>query len=88
MTLERSADDLEQASHLQEQLNLSGRAACAAELEPQTPKDKDGKHTVVTHCAEPDCGEELPPVRIVMKRIRCTPCQIAEDKRLKQLGRR
>jgi hypothetical protein len=86
VTYEKTADDLEQASHLQEQLNLAGRKASEAALAPQTPKGKDGQHVVVTHCVEEDCGEELPPVRVVMKRIRCTVCQIALDKRQK-LGR-
>lgn len=87
MIRERSADDLEQASHLQEQLNMGGRKACENALAPQTPKGKDGQHIKVTHCIEEDCGEPLPPIRIEMKRTRCTTCQILEDKRTKLQGR-
>lgn len=87
MVYEKSADDLEQASHLQEQLNLAGRRASERAMAPQTRKGADGKHVVVTHCVEEDCGEALPPIRVEMKRTRCTPCQIAADKRAKLQGR-
>lgn len=81
MTYEKCADELEQASHLQEQLNLAGRKASEAALAPQTVGDERVAECVV-------CEDPLPEVRIVMKRIRCVTCQIAEDKRFKQLGRR
>jgi len=79
---ERSADMLDQASDLQEKINQSGRAQNERALAPQKHPDFDG-----VHCVEEDCGEDLPPIRIVMGRIRCTPCQVAADKRLKQQGR-
>lgn len=85
MTYEKEADPLALAAHLQEQLNMAGRRACEQALVPQTPKDEKGKHLAVLLCVE--CEVELPPVRIVMGRVRCTPCQIDEDKRLKQLRR-
>jgi hypothetical protein len=84
MTYEKTADDLELASHLQEQLNLAGRKAAEAALAPQTPKDKDGNHVKVTHCVEEDCGEALAPLRVEMGRTRCTPCQILQDARRKR----
>lgn len=78
---EKSADELEMASHLQDQLNTQGRKVVAAALAPQTHPDFNGKDCL-------DCEVELPPVRIAMGRIRCTVCQIAQDKINKQMGRR
>lgn len=84
MTYEKVADDLEQASHLQEQLNMAGRKVCAKAAGPQTPIGADGEHMVRTQCIE--CEDPLPQVRIEYKWVRCTPCQIEAD-RLKKLGR-
>lgn len=84
-TFEKSADELEMASQLQQHFNDAGVAAAAEALKPQTPKGADGKHLVFTKCV--DCEDDLPPIRVVMKRIRCTCCQIEEDARLKRGGR-
>lgn len=87
MSYERDADELALASKLQEDMNSQGVAASRRALEPQTPKDKEGNHVKVTECVEPDCGETLPPIRIEMGRIRCTPCQVLKDKADKLRGR-
>lgn len=79
MTYERSADELEMASHLQEQLNTAGRAEVTKALKSEQPKDFDG------NCI--DCAEELPPVRIAYGRVRCCECQ-TEKERLAKLGRK
>lgn len=70
MTYEKEADELAMAGHLQQQLNDGGVAAARAALAPQTDKRFDGKH-----CVEEDCGVELPHMRLVYGRIRCTTCQ-------------
>lgn len=85
MTYEKEADPLALAAHLQDQLNMAGRRACEQALVPQTPKDENGVYMAVLRCV--DCEDDLPPVRIAYGRVRCTLCQIEEDKRLKQLGR-
>jgi hypothetical protein len=78
---ERTADELEVAEEVREQAVADGLASVRARLIEKHP-DFDGKH-----CIEPDCGDELPPVRIAYGRIRCTPCQ-CEVERKEKLGRR
>lgn len=77
---EKSADELESASHLQEQLNLAGRRAVEAALAPQTHPEFNGADCI-------GCGESLPPVRLAHKRIRCAECQ-TEIERLEKMRRR
>lgn len=77
---EKSADELETASHLQEQMNLAGRRAAEAAMAPQTHPDFDGAHCL-------DCDVDMPAVRLAYGRIRCTACQVAADK-LAKLRRR
>lgn len=79
---ERSADELDAASELQEQANVDGLARVRAAL-IETHKDFDG-----IHCVNPDCGEELPPVRIAYKRVRCAPCQAEIERQERLRGRR
>jgi hypothetical protein len=71
---ERSADVLDTAAELQEQMNADARAAVAAADRPQTHPDFNGSDCV-------ECGEALPGVRLAYQRIRCMPCQ-AEVERL------
>ena len=81
MTYEKSADDLEMAAHLQDQLNAEGRYACQRANAPQSaPGVKQ------TTCVA--CGEDLPPVRIEYKRIRCAVCQTEVERLTKLTGRR
>lgn len=77
---EKSADVLESASHLQDQLNLAGRRAAEAAMAPQTHPDFDGVHCL-------DCEVDMPQVRLAYRRIRCTACQVAADKLAKLRGR-
>lgn len=79
MTYEKSADDLEMAAHLQDQLNTAGVAAARQAMAPQKADGFDG-----VHCVEPDCGEPLPPVRIAYGRVRCTDCQVKADRLAKR----
>lgn len=79
MTYEKVADELELATHLQEQLNMAGVAQSRKALEPESEPG-----VVVRECVR--CGDDLPQVRIEYKRIRCTVCQV-ETERLAKLGR-
>lgn len=81
--IERTADDLEMAGALQDHYNSEGVAASRRALAPEKHPDFDG-----VHCVEPDCGEELAPVRLAYKRVRCTPCAAAKEQREKLQGRR
>lgn len=79
---ERSADELEAAEEIREQIRDDGLARVRAQLTQSHP-DFDG-----IHCVNPKCGEELPPVRIAYKRVRCAPCQQALEDRDRRMGRR
>ncbi len=79
MIYEKVADDLELASHLQEQLNAAGVAAVRLANAPETAEGM-----TVDACV--DCDDPLPAVRIAYKRIRCACCQ-TEKERLAKLGR-
>jgi hypothetical protein len=76
---ERTADELEAAEELREQGVVDGVARARLQL-VQEHKDFDGVHCLA-------CGDELPPVRIAYKRIRCTPCETEVERKAK-LGRR
>ena len=43
---------------------------------PEKHPDFDGKH-----CVEPDCGVEIPAVRLNMGKIRCVDCQLLRERR-------
>lgn len=79
--MERTADELDMAADLQQRANDDGLARVRLQLVQSHP-DFDG-----VHCIEPDCGEELPAVRIAYKRVRCAACQ-TEVERREKLGRR
>lgn len=70
----RNTDQLDFAADLQDEFNKRGldqvRKAMAAETHP----DFDGAHCVT-------CGDDMPPERLAMERIRCTPCQQAKEKK-------
>lgn len=79
---ERTADELETAEEVREQAVVDGLASVRAQL-VQTHPDFDG-----IHCINPRCGEELPPVRIAYKRVRCAPCQAEVERQERVRGRR
>ena len=70
--------DLERMAKLeQEKLQARVRAIQEKPRQSDLPYWKarfDGMHCV-------DCGEELPPARLVMGRVRCTGCQTEAEAR-------
>ncbi len=77
--IEKSADDLEMASQLQEQLNERGLEAVRAGMSPQTHVDFDGVHCVA-------CDDDMPSERLAAGRVRCTACESALEKQKKMRG--
>ena len=75
--IEKTADQIEMASQIQEKINEQGLALVRAAGGPQKHPDFDGEHCV-------DCEDDLPPVRIAYGRIRCTPCQTAAEQAAKR----
>ncbi len=68
------------AAQMQDQMNEQALANQRAADKPQTHPDFDGLHCI-------DCEEDLPAVRLAYKRVRCTVCQEAQDKRDKLRGK-
>lgn len=58
----------ERAERLAQAERDAGRKRVEARLAPETHPDFDGATCV-------DCGDDLPGVRIVMRRVRCVACQ-------------
>lgn len=81
LPLREVLDEGEIAQHLQlqEQASISHRAR---ELNrPESHPDFDGETCV-------ECGEEIPPARLILKRVRCVDCQSfleEESARLRRL---
>lgn len=61
-------DNLDIAAELQQKYNDDALAEIARKNLPETHPDFDGKHCI-------GCGEDMPPLRLQMKRIRCVHCQ-------------
>ena len=76
---ERFTDPLHAASHLADRYNQASVEKARAKAVPDQVKNDDGSWPV-THCIEPDCGEELGPVRLLMGSVRCMPCQAHKEK--------
>lgn len=66
---------METASALEQMHRDAAIAASAPKPEP-VPEEFDG-----VHCAEPECGEEIHPVRLAMGKFRCTDCQTRKETR-------
>jgi RNA polymerase-binding transcription factor DksA len=64
----RHTDAFEQAAALQERMNEAGLAEVRRAVAPEYHPDFDGKHCI-------DCGDDIPPKRLEMRRIRCVGCQ-------------
>lgn len=63
---------LEQAAAIELMQRESGIAA--ARSKPETDPAFDG-----VHCIERSCGEEIPPARLALGKIRCVPCQTLRE---------
>ncbi len=83
---ERFTDPLDAASHLADRYNQASVEKARAKGAPDQVKNDDGSWPV-THCIEPDCGEELGPVRLLMGSVRCMPCQAHKEKMEARRGR-
>ncbi len=77
--IEKSADEMDMASQLQEQLNERGLDAVRLNMKPQSHPDFDGDHCL-------DCEVDIPVERLAMGRIRCTACETVLEKQKKQRG--
>ena len=69
-------DELDRAAELTERHNQSCVAAVVAQLKPQQTRNEVGTWSV-TECVT--CGNDIPPERLEMGRIRCTICQSKEE---------
>ena len=69
-------DELDRAAELTERHTQSCVAAVVAQLKPQQTQNPDGTWPV-TECIT--CGNDIPPERLEMGRIRCTICQSKEE---------
>jgi ribosomal protein S27E len=73
---ERTADELETAENLRQETSDFGLAQVREHLKAEHHPDFDGVNCV-------GCGDELAPVRIAYKRVRCAACQTEIEKRQK-----
>lgn len=78
--IERHADPLDSATDIALMENVNRVETARLANKPEQVQNKDGSWPH-TECVEPDCGDELPPQRLAMGRIRCTPCQTRKEKR-------
>lgn len=69
----------ELAAILAEREREQGIARVKALAGPETHPDFDGKTCV-------ECGEDIPPVRLSMGKVRCVYCQTLLEKRRKGYG--
>lgn len=60
-------DDAQAVNELHQDVSLRNQRAKAF---PESHPDFDGYH-----CVEPDCGVELPQLRLQWGRVRCVDCQ-------------
>ena len=60
------------------ELELLHRESAIKACSPKVESDPrfDG-----VHCVEDDCGDEIPPGRLALKKIRCITCQAIREKR-------
>lgn len=71
------SDNLDEAAELQQKLNDSATAKVRNKLAPEIHPDFDGKHCV-------DCADDMPKLRLKMRRVRCVICQTVKEKRDKK----
>lgn len=65
---ERTADENERATLIEEQFTDAAIEAVREKAQPESHPDFDGAHCV-------ECEESLPPARVALGRIRCMACQ-------------
>ena len=74
MSSDRSTDNLDIASDIQEAFNQRGIEASRKAALQQTDENFDGKNCI-------ECGGEIPSARLALGRIKCVSCQDALEKR-------
>ncbi len=67
------ADEADNAQSMIDAENDNGVDRSRAALKPELHPGFDGQHCV-------DCDDELPPLRLAMKRVRCVMCQTLLEK--------
>lgn len=70
-------DDAQTVNELHQEVSL---AEARAKTAPETHPDFDGKHCV-------ECGEEIPPGRLALGKVRCVECQTVIEKKAKQFAK-
>lgn len=80
MSFERHADPIDEAAALAATLTDGAIAAARRANAPETHPDFDGETCV-------ECGEDIPPARLAMKKVRCVHCQGALEHKSKQHAR-
>lgn len=76
---ENYADELDRASVLQDQMNEQALAVVQANNKPETHPDFDG-----ISCIE--CADELPPIRLKLRKVRCVTCQTILEAKRRMMG--
>lgn len=69
--MSREADNLDNAAELTQQVSDDAVALVRRAARPEQVQNADGSWPV-TEC---ECGEDIPPERLVMGKIRCVCCQ-------------
>jgi len=69
----KEGDQVDAAAEYQHQLNERSTAEARNKLAPETHPDFDGAHCV-------DCGDDMPELRLQMKRVRCVICQTVKER--------
>lgn len=72
-------NQLELADEIAEKQRSTGIDMIRQRLAEQTHPDFDGENCV-------ECGDTMPALRLQLKRIRCTGCETALEKRKKMFG--
>ena len=79
--IERFSDPIDEASQLASNLTESAIASVRQAMAPECHPDFDGRTCV-------ECGDDMPQVRLDMKRVRCASCQTEIEHRNKLRGGR
>lgn len=80
MELERTADQVDIAQAMQDDLNNRSLAAARQKSLPENPEGFDGKN-----CFE--CGDSIHPARLELGRCLCLDCQVLRENLLKRNGK-
>lgn len=67
------SDESDRASRLEAAFTEHALEAVRARSEPETDPEFDGEHCL-------DCGEQIPPARLALGRIRCVHCQHVRER--------